>query len=794
MNNKNKTQIFWPQPLWIGNVASNEIKQGESVLIHFNDGHKVKAVLMELDQQVDTITVQHENKSKRTYEFERIKIIKLVKPRQWIRDGTVADKQQVPIEPPKNPQDYQVNFRDGDVLRGKTLGLRLNKENIFLYPLVGEKQFTSIMIPHKSIKGYRVGPLIGEMLVEQNHLKPEQLDEALKDQSAKQELPIGSYLQQAAILTAKDLEQALEHQKKVPAIKFGELLLSQGLITDEQLLIALEEQKGHRSIPLGEILIKNGFITKEIIQQTLSSKLGIPYVDLRRFHPDLGALKLIPEATVRKFHVLPLHKSAEKLIVAVENPLEWTPIEAVRFHTNLHIEPVMATADSIQDLIDNIYLSDESLGDDLFSEIIEYEDEEEETGTEHEENIVIRLVNKIVLEAYNSKASDIHIESSKNKANVRFRKDGLLVHYLHIPSSLSKAVISRIKVMAGMNITEHRKSQDGKIDFRRYKRIPISLRIVTIPTVGDLEDVVIRLLTNEKPIPINQIGLSDYDHTRLLDVIERPNGLFFVCGPTGAGKTTTLHSILNHLNQPEIKLWTAEDPVEIIQEGLRQVQINHKNGMSFADSMRAFLRADPDVIMVGEMRDSESIRIGIEASQTGHMVLSTLHTNGAAESVIRLLDMGMDPFVFTDTLTGVLAQRLTRTLCTHCSESFVADDEMLEHLFDEYRQELPEDETLRTAAIENLKQQYQNGEGEIVLHRAVGCDQCDHTGYHGRIGVHELLIVDDAIRHAIIERQNTLSIEHLAIKAGMHTLKQNGIEKILAGLTDLHQIHRVCSK
>ena len=370
--------------------------------------------------------------------------------------------------------------------------------------------------------------------------------------------------------------------------------------------------------------------------------------------------------------------------------------------------------------------------------------------------------------------------------------------YIEIPASYRNPLVTRIKIMCDLDISERRKPQDGKIRFRKFAPVDLELRVATLPTQGGMEDVVMRLLAHSEPIPIDQLGLLPFNLERLKNAIAKPYGIFFVCGPTGSGKTTTLHSILSYINTPDTKIWTVEDPVEITQKGLRQVQVNRKAGIDFATMMRAFLRADPDVIMVGEMRDHETVSVGIEASLTGHLVFSTLHTNSAPESVVRLLDMGMDPFNFADALLGVLAQRLAKRLCTKCRVSYQPNDDEVNRMLDEYCEDmhLTEDfridaEAARQRVLTRWKQDFAGNDGRFTLYRPVGCEHCNQ-GYKGRVGLHELMLGSDAIKRQIQSRGRVDQILGQALAEGMRTLRQDGIEKVLSGITDMKQVRKVC--
>ncbi|MEC5216593.1 type II secretory ATPase GspE/PulE/Tfp pilus assembly ATPase PilB-like protein [Actimicrobium sp. GrIS 1.19] len=692
-------------------------------------------------------------------------------------------------------QKCVVQYHNGDALETPTLGLVSKPFGLFLYVPVGAQgKVERCFIPAEAIKSYQIGEQLGKMLIDENIVTKDHISAGLEKQEQMRSQKLGDYLKQQKIITQEHVEIALQSQKGKPQLRLGEALLQENLISEKQLSDALANQAQNRKVPLGDILVEMKIVTLDTIKRVLAQKLGIPFVNLRGFNFDPALIKAVPGDFVRKYNVMPLYQTEARMVVAMENPLANHALQELAFYTKLKIDPVMASVEDLQHVIGQLY-GTETGGSNIAELVYELgaDDIKFDTPVEmitESDNTLVRLVNKIIIDAYNQGVSDIHVENMKGNrpTRVRFRKDGVMQAYSEIPAQFRNALVSRIKIMCRLDISEKRRSQDGKMNFEQFGPAAIELRVLTIPTTEGLEDIVMRILAAPKAVSIESLGLSTYGIEGLKKLALKPHGLLFVCGPTGSGKTTTLHSLLNFINTPERKIWTVEDPVEITQDGLRQVQVQAKIDWTFAAVLRSFMRADPDVIMVGETRDPETAKTVIEASLTGHLVFSTMHTNSAAESVVRLLDFGLDPFNFADALLGVVGQRLARRLCSNCKTVHYATDEELNMLAQEYCFETDIDPA---DMIERWRTHHGRDGGKIGLFKAKGCETCSDSGYKGRLGVHEVLIATAAVKKKIHARANVPEILKVAVSEGMLTLRQDGIEKIFQGHTDWEQIRTV---
>lgn len=578
-------------------------------------------------------------------------------------------------------------------------------------------------------------------------------------------------------------------QKGKKRTKF-DYLINNSIITDKELERAIAVSREQKT-SVESILINDMKVKKDEVGRSLGEYYNCEYIPFDNNYPIPGDLLAKLKQVYLKSNLwVPLARENGKVKILIDNPQRLDKIDSVKslIHAEKH-EFAVGLKEDILQFLDYFYgtpqAQDEGSIDDILGKLDMEDEEEGESGSEmltEDNSAVVQLVNKIITDAYKKSSSDIHIEPYPGNlgAEIRFRIDGACQKYQTVPYNYRKAVSSRIKIMADLDISERRKPQDGKIKFKKYSPIDIELRVATIPTVGGEEDVVMRILAAGEPIPLDAMGINERDYNLLLSMITKPYGIVLVVGPTGSGKTTTLHSALAHINKTETKIWTAEDPVEITQRGLRQVQVLPKIGFDFSAAMRSFLRADPDVIMVGEMRDHETVSTGIEASLTGHLVFSTLHTNSAPETITRLLDMGMDPFNFADALLGVLAQRLGRTLCKSCKEPYKPSQEEYDNLVRAY-----------DGDFDALGFPYTD---DLTLYRANGCDKCNNTGYKGRTALVEILDGTDKMKSLIQGKAKMETLREQAVKDGMTTLMQDGIRKVFLGITDIQQVRRVCIK
>ena len=577
--------------------------------------------------------------------------------------------------------------------------------------------------------------------------------------------------------------------------KFG-ALIDKGVLSEKDLEQAVSNARVN-NVTVEQALLEDFDVPREELGRSLAAHYSTQWFDYDGTQIISPELKERVSSDIWKKHgAAPVDRKPGLLVVAVDDPQDLTRLDGIRamnlapryeFWVGMKHEILQYIAASYGEKLDDQSTDSvewakilDSLGE---GEKVEVEDApKDEPEIDETDSGIVKLANQLIIEAAARGASDIHVEpdGSRNPCVIRLRIDGDCHKFMEIPGPHRNALVQRLKIMAKLDISEKRKPQDGKIRFK-YSKGTIELRVATIPTANQNEDVVMRILAASKPLPLEKMGFSEKNLSRFKEILQKPYGICLVVGPTGSGKTTTLHSALGFINTEDMKIWTAEDPVEITQKGLRQVQVQPKIDFTFAAAMRSFLRADPDVIMVGEMRDHETAAIGIEASLTGHLVFSTLHTNSAPETITRLLDMNIDPFNFADALLGIMAQRLMRVLCPKCKEAYTLTPEEFEEIIEAYGYEYWPDTGITYSP-------------DLHLYRPKGCSQCNNSGYKGRMAVHELLAGTDELKKAIQHRSPIDELRALAMRQGMRTLMQDAIEKAFKGYTDMKQARAIAVK
>ncbi len=576
---------------------------------------------------------------------------------------------------------------------------------------------------------------------------------------------IGETLLQSKKLKREQLREAIQKQSEMGrASSLSDVLIEMG-VSEQDIQDAKNKQRSGGG-KLEDTLVQSGKISPDMLARSLARQLGYDYIENDKINIDPLAVALIPETTVRRHDVMPIRLEGNNIVLAMKDPRNVFALDDIKILTGKEVIPMVASGPTLIALTDRFYASNIDM-DELSKELVDQvggaEVEERDTSA-IDDNALVRVVNNIIRESALNDISDIHIEPRPGDVLVRVRKDGALREYMTLPKETGSALSARIKIMGGLDIAEKRKPQDGRVRFRD-KSMTLDLRLSTLPTVYG-EKSVMRILKKADSIPeIEKLGIADYNFQKFSDIIEKPYGIFLITGPTGSGKSFTTFSMLKRIARPEVNVTTVEDPVEYEVPGINQTQVNVKAGLTFASALRSFLRQDPDIIMVGEIRDQETAQISVEAALTGHLVIATLHTNDAPGAVTRLEEMGLEPFNIGASLIGVIAQRLVRRVCKNCKVEYT-----------------PSPDVLRRIGVDPSEI-----EGK-TLYKGVGCEECNGTGYNGRAGIHELFVVDDDVRNAIVRGASSTEIKDIAINNGMKTLRGDGIHKAFEGLTTLEEI------
>ena len=636
-------------------------------------------------------------------------------------------------------------------------------------------------------------------------------------------------MQAGSVGLCKSLAIAFVSREKLSIKSKYSLLLGSSAISETELAQA-KRSAARRKLNLDAVLLEEFNVQSSALKASLEDYYGFSYQNFNPREINRRGLGSLSRENCEFMQWVPIRQEGDRLIILATDP---EPANVATMNAEVCIAfPAITVANiGYRVCLENDFdetlkwmfpvKKDENYNNASVENILKNMTEEYSPSDGQVEsapassNAVVMLLNKIIVDAFEQGVSDIHIEPRPSgvQTRVRFRKDGELLPYISIPAAYRNAFISRLKIMANLDVTEKRKPQDGKISFNRFGPLDIELRVATIPSQGGVEDVVLRILAAGEPVPLAKLGFLDANLAHCKEIVKNTHGVFLVCGPTGSGKTTTLHSILAQVNTPGKKIWTIEDPVEITHPGTRQVSMNVKTGLTFASAMRAFLRADPDVIMVGEMRDNETANLAISAALTGHLVMSTLHTNSAPDSITRLIDLGVGALNVADALLGILAQRLCKKLCEKCKKTYVATTEEIDTMLkeyigeaevaavvaEEYSSELDATEIRPKGAPDQVValraewlSKFGDAKGRLLLRAPNGCDACGGTGYKGRLALHELLVATLPIKTVIRNRGSADELRACALASGMRTLKQDGIEKVVSGHTDIKQVRAVC--
>ena len=720
---------------------------GTHVEVKLLNGDKLRATLLDVNgpQQFISIKVSGNDKELEI-PFSDLRVM-------HFSEISLSPNEEYPLSPDdsniiltSSKQDYEINFTDGAHQKDKTCGWVVDDYALHLFPRIDENNCSRIFVPLCTVSSYSIGPFIHEL------------------QHKKQKSDNGKNI----VSNANDLIEVLENNHQYNAA-FGKILVDEKLISNEQLEKALAIQKQDKSKKLGDILKEQSLISSSELHQALAMQLGLPFIHLRDFEIDQNILGILSQDFARGYKVMPLLRHDGHLVIAISNPANTEVINLLRFTTGDNIEVVVATEEDIQWAIDHYY------GDYDTSQAMEEMDrlkqndkypqqlQQRELEKLASEKPTVRLVNYIINDAINRHASDIHIRANKKHIQLYFRIDGTLIPIRRLDKLFLPAIISRIKILGYMDITERRLPQDGRTQFSSHGK-KVDLRISTMPTING-ESAVLRILDLDYSLrDTSEIGLNKQDQQSLEGLLHLSHGMLLVTGPTGSGKSTTLYAALQNISQQNVNIITVEDPVEYHIDGIEQVQVNPVTGYTFAKALRHILRHDPDVIMIGEIRDKETAKISVESALTGHLVLSTLHTNSAAGTITRLLEMGIEPYLLNSTLLAVLAQRLVRKNCPHCIT------------------EEPVNDSIRNSLGVSTDE---------VFYHSKGCKECNHTGYVNRAAVYELLIVSQNISKLINENVSVDELNQQAINNGMTPLTQNALEMARAGTISLKEVYRV---
>lgn len=803
--------INYPTPPLCIVSDDNGVNQGEKVIVELSNGHKLIGQLEMFDSEEGNVSVLLEgDDNPETRGTHEIRLLRIPTPRKWVLDEDSILTQAKGVKVTTEPLEYEIELTDHTTLEGTTYGFRNGRHGIYLFPIHDDDQYTHLFVPNSSITRHRIGKHLGQQLLKDKVISDRDVAIVLMEQQDNRSRSLGEHLASTAVVTPDQLVKAIKRQTSMPHLQLGEILIQEKLITQEQLDNALIQQKKQRNKSLGELLIAKGLVTQETIQQSLAIKLGFPFVDLHQFPLDLTVLKSIDVEFATSHNVMPLHRHNGNLVVAMLDPTKWETIEALKKRTDSDIEPVIATQTDILWAI-NFYFGDANkTGDSPQKKDIKTEqsiDDDDnaktnlypETGKVNNESAA-EFLRSIILDGARRGITHIHFEPNHNNgAVVRLRKDGDLSDAGVITENAWKPLIAELRTIAKLNPDQHFGAQLMSIDTHFLEPARIDLQLATIPNVDGDDDFVLKLGSSNYTPQIKDLGLSAYNLKRILEISDSPRGLILVAGTYDSGKSTTLSALLTHLNKTHKKIWLIGEEGRKMPESIRQVPLQPGKNINQITPFDVILHADPDIIGIGDLSDQSMAQKALAASLTSHLIFSSLSVRRASEAIDRLSNMHLPAYEIADALLAVLAQRLVKKLCTHCRKRYMPNSEEMRMLVAEYCAEMF-DENESTVRIKARHEKVLNGwtetytkpAEELMLYRASGCKHCQDTGYDGRIALHELLEFTPQVKRALLEGADSQKITSVALSSGMKTLKQDGIEKVLHGYTDMAQVRSAC--
>lgn len=794
-------------------IVSDEmsVRHGENVVLELNNGHKLNGKLENFDSEKGNISLSvDENDNPKVHGMHEIRLLRIPTPRHWTLDEDSILTQAKGVKVTTEPLEYEIELTDHTTLEGTTHGFRNGRHGIYLFPVIDQHQYTNLFVPNSAIIRHRIGKHLGQQLVKDKVISDRDVAIVLMEQQDNRSRSLGEHLAMTAVVTPDQLVKAIKRQTSMPHLQLGEILIQENLITDEQLQNALIQQKQQRNMTLGELLIEKGLVNQETIQRSLATKLGFPFVDLHQFPLDLTVLNLIDKEFAATHSVMPLHRHNEKLVVAMLDPTKWEAIEALQSRTGFIIEPVIATQMDILWSI-NFYFGDSLNANNAHRAKASTskqspESEEKETNNlfpqtnKISHDSVAQFLRTIILDGARRGITHIHFEPVRNRgAIVRLRKDGDLSEAGNIPENAWRSLISEFRSLAKLTPEMSFGAQLMSIDTHFLEPARIDLQLAAIPNMDSGEDFVLKLGTTNYAPQVKDLGLSAANLKRILDLSDSPRGLLLVAGTYDAGKSTTLNALITRLNQAHKKIWVIGEEGRKMPEGIRQAPLQLGHDANDVTPFDVILHADPDIIAIGDLSDQATAQKALAASLTSHLIFSALSVRRAGEAIDRLINMRLPPYEIADALLAILAQRLVKKLCLHCRKRYMPNSEEMRMLVAEYCAEMYDDDesavrikALHEKVLNSWTEAYTKPSEELTLYRATGCKHCQNTGYDGRIALHELLEITPPVKRALLDGVDSHGIVAAAIKSGMKTLKQDGIEKVLLGHTDMTQVRSAC--